>query len=382
MRIMIKKILLLSSFFCWVWMACTTPSEELGKGNTRTAKTLPKPDPALEFDYLLYDNDYNGVPIDEDPTHYTNKVLDSIQVGLVYQLTNERAFAPGLYATVSPAKSPTWYHLTLRVLKLSKDVRKPLSAKGMIVFSWDRKDSTIHYSTYAINDLLKQQNRQMIDKWETVETWHQVPSDIQEGDLLKIYVWNPEGGTIYIDDLAVTAWSKPAAVPLAISNENTRLLVDYNYEHENPSLTITNKYAHRGVYSNVVGNLTNYSPYGKTYETTLGDQQLEAGDALRIRFAALKQDKLLRSDHVAFIVCSVERNGTNIYWKSMGINTRLWKHGQQLMQEWKVLEWWQVLPKDSRPTDVLKVYVWNNYGTLIYIDDLSIEVVKPMVKDD
>ncbi|MGH1335714.1 MAG: hypothetical protein ACRBFS_06265 [Aureispira sp.] len=372
---MIKKILLLSSYFCWGLMACTGPNGDSGNANGKAPKELPKPDSALEFGYLLYDDDFNAVPVDEDPTYYTNDVLDSALIGLSYKLTNARAFAPGVFAIVRPDKRPTWYHVSLRALKQSKDMQEPLSARGLVVLSWERAGNMQHYVTYPIKDLLKQQNRQMIDKWETLETWHQVPDDVQEGDLLKIYVWNPEGGTIYVDDFMVTAWSKPTP-PVDVTKEKMRLLVDQSYEHEAPSSSITTKYAQRGTYSNVIGNLEGYSAYGQTYETSAEAHQLKGGDALRIRFGALKQDKLQRSDHAALMVCSVERDGASIHWESFGINSRLWEEGQQLIKEWKELEWWQVLPQDLRPTDTLKIYVWNNRGILIYIDDLSVEVVE------
>lgn len=356
-------------------MACSSPDEAAESTEDKAAYQLPLPAPNLKFDYLLYDNKYNAVPVDEDPTYYTNKVLDSALVGLAYQLTNEQAFAPGLFAVVAPDKNPTWYHLSLKVLKESKDMVAPLSARGTVVFSWEREGTMAHYFTYPIKDLLKEQNRHMVDKWETIEVWHQVPSAIQEGDLLKIYVWNPKGGTIYVDDMMVTAWSQQTP-PVDLSNKKMRLLVEQGYEHEVPSSDITNQYAHRGTYSNVIGSLENYNPYGKTYETSLQDAQLEGGDVLHISFAALKQDQLHRSDHAALMVCSVERDGKSIYWQGKGINSRLWEHGKQLIKEWKKLEWWQVLPADVRPTDVLKIYAWNTRGVLVFIDDLSVEVVE------
>ena len=371
---MIKKIVLLTSCFCCLLMACNTPDVESGNPNGATAKELPKPEPDLEFAYMLYDNDYNAVPVDQNPIHYTNKVLDSALIGLAYQLTNEVAFAPGLATVVKPDKKATWYHFGMRGLKLSTDMQEPLSGRGFIVFSWERAGNMVHYTTYPINELLEQQNRHMVDKWATIETWHQVPNDIQEGDLLKVYVWNPEGGTIYIDNLVVTAWQKPARWANTQSGA-MRLLAEQSYEHEVPSLVFTNKYAHRGTYSNVVGNLEGYNTFGKTYQTTLEEAQLKSGDVLRIRFAALQQDRFYRNEQAALMVCSVERNGATIYWESLGINARLWKDGQQVNQDWKELTWWQQLPDALQSTDVLKVYVWNNYGTLIYVDDLSIEVL-------
>lgn len=356
-------------------MACSSPDETGRDTKKMAAYQLPLPAPNLKFDYLLYDNNYNAVPMDEDPIYYTNEVLDSALVGMAYQLTNERAFAPGLFAVVNPDKSPTWYHLSLKVLKQSTDMVAPLSARGVVVFSWERGGNMAHYFTYPVKDLLKEQNKQMVDKWERIETWQKVPSDVQEGDLLKIYVWNPEGGTIYVDDMTVTAWSQQVP-PVDLSNKKMRLLVEQGYEHEAPSGEITNQYAHRGTYSNVVGNLENYNAYGRTYETSLQDAQLEGGDVLHISFAALKQDQLHRSDHAALMVCSVEREGKSIYWQGKGINSRLWENGEQLIKKWKELDWWQVLPEDVRPTDVLKIYAWNTRGVLVFIDDLSVEVVE------
>ncbi len=374
---MTKKFLLLIGCLCFCLTACDYSYKRNYGPEDISSKPAEGPGASFKFDYLLYENDYNGVPLDDDPAYYTNEILDSALIGLAYKLTNDRAFAPGVFAIVAPSREKTWYHVSFRALKLSKDMEEPLSARGQVVLSWERSGGMAHYITYSIKELLKRQNRQIIDKWETVELWQEVPKDVKEGDLLKIYVWNPEGGTIYLDDFVVTAWSEQKA-PVAEEEVKMRLLVDQGYEHEVPSNSnsISSQYAYRGMYSNVVGNLPDYNAYGKTYLTSLQDAQLQSGSILRIRFAALKQDKIRRSEQVGAMICSVERDGKNLYWQPFGINSRLWEEGEQVIKVWKELEWWQVLPQDLRPTDLLKVYVWNNHGTLIFVDDLSIEVAE------
>jgi hypothetical protein len=368
-----NKLLLLISLLSLVASACSSSEEPMQA--VKMPKAAKGPGPAFTFEQLLYENDYNAVPLDDDPAYYVNDLLDSALIGMAYQLPNNRAFAPGVFAVVPPPQEKTWYKASLRALKKSTDMRSPLSARGQVVFSWERAGNNLHYHAYPIKELLEQQNKQIIDKWETVEVWQEVPDDLQQGDVFKAYVWNAEGGILYIDDFMVTAWTAKKR-PIDLEAAKTRLLVEQGYEHEVPSNDYTTKYAHRGVYSNMIANLPNYNAYGKTYTTTAQEQQLKAGAVLRIRFSALMQDKIFRNNKVAVMVCSVERGTETIQWESMGINSRLWKDGQQLNKEWKELEWWQTLPADLRPTDVVKIYAWNNLGTIVYIDDLTVEVVE------
>lgn len=332
----------------------------------------PETPEAAVFDYLLYDNDFNAVPIDADPKRYVTTELDSAQVGLVYELTAEREFSPGVHARIATTNDQGWYRIEFKALQRAKDV-KPALQRGFVIISIQRGDSTIQYQSYSIDEWLKQYRRHLIDKWETLTMWHPVPA-VQPNDELKIYLWNPEGGTLHVDDLRVEVWRQAPAY--AQTHTKSHVLTELTYEGEGWGPQHTKERAYRGLGAALLFNGDGGTAYGSGYEATLEAAKVAAGDALQIEVVALKQHGVRQADQAARLVCSVERNGQVVFWKGWAIDPRLWKDGRQTLNEWHSLTWWVELPADIRSGDQLRIYPWNDTKQRIFLDDLKATVWK------
>lgn len=358
--------------------SCTSDLSILDKTVT-FPKEVSAPE-GIHFDYLMYENDYNAVPRDAEAKYYEDEYKASETSGMCYKLTNKKAFGPGVNAIINElAEGTTWYQISWDCYKPSKEMLKPAHSKGFVVVSYHRGDSTIKYTTFPIVDLLKQQNKQLVDKWENLMIWTQVPTEVQAGDLLKIYPWNPEGGNLYIDNFRVTVWTNSTAKPEGM--ERNHIVMEQNYETSDVAHQTTKKTAARGIMSCVLSGQEGYSQFGKGYVGTLAAAKLKAGDYINVSFYALKKHKVRRYDQAANMVISLNRNGQQILWEGLKVEPRLCEGGKQVSDKWIQLEMWQQVPLDAKPTDELKIYPWNAHQEPIYIDDLRIEAWKKEIEN-
>lgn len=338
--------------------------------NVTFPKAVVQPE-GVRFDYLMYENDYNGVPTDGDPKEYGNEQNRSEASGLYFKLSNKRAFGPGINAVVQNEKKGEWYHISFVCMKPSKEMKKPAD-KGILVVSFERGDSMLEYKTFPISELLEQQNKQCVDKWETVSVWSKVPENLQNGDLLKIYPWNPTGGDLYLDDFTVETWTTEPLAPEGLVLSHT--VTEQNYETSDLAGQTTKETAARGLYSCVLSNQKGMAEYGKGYTGTLTEANIQAGDYVKVSFAGLKKHHVRQVAKAANMVISLERNGAQLFWNGLEVDPRLKKGERQAYGKWVNLEMWQEIPSDAKGSDLLKIYPWNNNWDPIYIDDVQIEV--------
>lgn len=333
----------------------------------------PEVPTGVNFGYLLYDNDFNAVPTDVRPTRYVTTHLDSLGVGLVYALDKEQAFSPGLHAQLPNVKVPTWYHISLKALQYSEDVA-PALQRGFLVVSVERGDSIVEYQPYSIDQWLDRYQRHIVDKWERLEWWHPLP-DAVAGDQIKVYVWNPEGGVLHLDDLRVEVWQE--LPDYEQTHQKSHLLAEFNYEGEGWGPQQTQEQAYRGISAALLYNNAGVGvPYGSSYEQSLSVANVAPGDLIQVELAALKQHGLRQADRAAQMVCELKRNGDLVHWEGWFIDPRLWREGQQTVNEWHRLTWWIEVPENWRPTDVLQIYPWNDTQQRMFVDDLTIHVWK------
>ncbi|WMX15961.1 hypothetical protein [Aureispira sp. CCB-E] len=370
MKVNIKNILIvLSVSFLW---SCGEDYSTIDK-NVTFPKAVVQPD-GVRFDYLMYDNDYNWVPQNGDPTEYGNEHKQSESSGLYFKLSNKRAFGPGVDATVQGEKEGEWYRISFACMKPSKVIVKPEDVKGILVVSFERGDSVLNYTTYPIQDLLKEQNKQFVDKWETLSVWYEVPKEVQEGDRLKIYPWNPVGGDLYLDDFTVETWTTKALKPEGVIWSH--IVTEQNYETSDLAGQTTKETAARGLFSCVLSSQEGRAQYGKGYSGTLASAKIQPGDYVKVAFAGLKKHHVRQVAKSANMVISLERDGKQLFWEGLAIDPRLKKGDRQAYGKWVNLVMWKQIPEDAKETDVLKIYPWNNNLDPIYIDDLQIEVWK------
>ena len=341
----------------------------------RAARTAlaPTPPKGMVFDYLLYDNDFNAVPTDAQPEYYVASVLDSPKVGLVYRLSREQAFAPGLYAQLDLTPEQVYYRIELEVLQYAKDVM-PALQRGFVVVSLTRKDSTIVYQPYSIDEWMATYQRHLVDKWETLTLWHPLEA-AQAGDQLKIYVWNPEGGLLYLNNLKIEVWRPKPRYDQ--THQKSHVLTELSYEGANWGPEQTQEQAYRGIGAALLYNGNGGTAFGRGYQGTLEAANIGAQDVLQIEVVGLKQHGVRQAERAARLVCAMERNGQALDWKGWAIDWRLYRDGAQTYNEWHPLTWWVPLPEGVKPSDVLQVYPWNNTEQRIFLDDLRVTVWKP-----
>ena len=219
---------------------------------------------------------------------------------------------------------------------------------------------------------MEAQNKQFIDKWEDFEIWHPVQKNIQAGDRLKIYHWNPKGGNIFVDDFVVEVWTTEPLAPAGVNLSHG--ILEQNWETPDMKKQSTKGTAARGVYSCILSGKAGMTQFGAGFKGTLADGNIKPGDYLKVTFAALKKHKVRRYAQAASMVISLEREQQQLFWEGMPIGPRVVKDGKQAFNEWVRLEMWQKIPDDAQPTDFLKIYPWNAQQHPIYVDDLLVEV--------
>lgn len=362
----INLLVIISIALLW---SCGSDYSAINK-NVTFPKAIAQPD-GIRFDYLMYENDYNGVPTNGDPTEYGNEYKRSEASGLYFKLSNKRAFGPGVNAIVQGEKKGLWYHISFACMKLSKGMVKPAD-KGILVLSFERGDSMLSYTTFPISELLEKENKQCVDKWETLSIWSKVPEGLQKGDELKIYPWNPTGGDLYLEDFIVETWTTEALAPEGFVRSH--IVTEQNYETSDLAAQTTKETAARGLFSCVLSNQKGKAQYGKGYTGTLAEAKVEPNDYVKVSFAGLKKHHVRQATESANMVISLERNGEQLFWEGLAIDPRLSKGNGQVYGKWVNLEMWQQIPADAKGSDFLKIYPWNNNWNPIYIDDLQIEV--------
>jgi len=338
------------------------------ENNITSPKELEPPQGAV-FDYLLSENDFEVIPADKEKA--IAYVEENVKAGKYsYILTNKQQFGPGYVQTINNPQKGQWLKTVFDCYKPKGKVN-PNNVKGFLVISYHRGDSTLYYKSFDIYKLLRAQNKQFIEKWETVTAWYEVPNDIQQGDQLRIYHWNPEGGHVYLDNFKIEAWTtNPYKAPSNYILSHG--IIEQNYE--NPATPgHTKEVAARGVGSIILSK--NHAVFGEGYNQPLKTANAEAGDFIRITFSAFKHHLLHHHHNSAAMVVSVKDE--KHFYKAIPINPRIWKNGKQVIKEWIKLELWVQIPPNVSPEDQLKVYPYNNTERPIYIDDLLIEVWKP-----
>ncbi len=363
-----KTILLLIGGAFILLQSCNHNDVSTVEANITYPTELEPPQGAV-FDYLLFENDYDIAPYGENPKDYTTEVLHSGKYSLM--LTSQRVYGPGYEGTIKPMRPKSWLKISGDFFRKAGDA-DPMANQGNIVISYHRgvKDSTVFYINYPIQQLLKAQNKQLVEKWENLALWQEIPANVQPGDKIKIYPWNPNGDAIYIDNLKGEIWTQS---PLKAPTNFTRshLLVEQNYEDSNTP-GYTKETASRGMASVILS--ANNSVFASGYQATLAEAKAATGDFIRVSCKALKHHKVSLSEPAALLVGSI-RDESSFYF-SRAIDPRIRTREGQVSQQWVTIEMWFEVPADANANDLLKVYGFNPHPTPIYLDDLQVEVWK------
>jgi hypothetical protein len=334
----------------------------------------------VRFDYILFQNDFDVIPADADPDEYPDDKNYSGNSKMSFRLSNKRKYSPGLNGIIKKNKKNEWYRISFYCFKPSESVSSSENVKGEAVLSFQRGDSIINYQNFSIVDYLKKYNLHIVDNWEKLTFWYKVPDNIHSDDRLKIYIYNPYGGDILIDDFTLEVWTENPLKPVGVELSENVFFQDY----ESPDLSsqTTKEIAFSGSFSSVISAGSEHSQYGAGFESTLADADIIPGDYLRITFAALKKHKVKYYYKSAKLVISLERNQQQLLWEGFPVDPRIVNDGVQASGQWCDLEIWKQVPEDVQPTDLLKVYTWNTQTVPVYFDDLKIEVWRKVMTEE
>ena len=357
---------------CSLFLLWSCGSDSNTPNNVTFPKELTQPE-GIRFDFLMYENGYNAVPEGANHHHYAREFQYSESSGMCFKLDETRRYAPGLNGIVKTPRKGEWYKTSFACFK--EIANKPDITKGVLVVSYSRGDSTTSYEKFILDDLLEAQNKQIIGKWEDISVWYKIPDFVEAGDRLQIYHWNPQGGPLYIDNFVVEVWTDEPLAPNDVALSHP--VYEQNYETSDLANQSTKETAARGLYSCILSGLPKHKAYGAGYQKTLGEANIQAGDYIKVTFAALKKHKVRQHSSASCMVMSLERGQQQLFWEGLSVDPRIVKDGKQAYGEWVRLEAWQKIPDDAQASDLLKVYPWNNLPNPIYIDDILIEVWRP-----
>ena len=351
-----SKRLVLCSLFFYATVACQS-SEESASLPLHYPLEVDTPK-AVYFDALIYENDFDKVPLDGKVEEYSKEHNDAVS-GYVFRLDNDRQYSPGLKAVLKEAIPGTWFKIGFDAYKASVDIKGYENTKGVLVVSWHRQDSLIHYHQTAIVDWLKQYNRHMVDHWEHIVQWLPVPGNVQAGDQLKVYIYNAYGGAIYMDNLRVERWYTVSDTGLCYPE---KLLSNKGFNQDGNS------------YATVVNQ--NNQQYLNCYETMLGDA-IDAGDKIRLKMTAKKSEKIRFYAQSVQLVVSIERGNKTVLWKGIPVEAKMLKNGNQVLNVWQEVSAILQLPPEAQPGDVLKIYAWNQQARPFFVKGFELYICNP-----
>lgn len=350
--LIVYRGILLSTFLALI--SCQVPSE-----STSSAIQLPIPvDTAkgLDFDCLIYENDFNQLPADGDVDAYLQSNKDALP-GFVFRIDNIRQFSPGLQAFVKTPSNQQCFRISMDLYKAADDILGYENTKGTVVVSWHRQDSTISYQQYPVVDWLKQYHRHLVNHWENIVIWSDVPDSIIAGDQLKVYLYNPYGGPLLMDNLKIERWIRKEAQQTLSSEFKTLLQRDFVKASADREWLQDSSY--QNLKSAVVVNQPKAYSFLTIYTQLLSDSTIQGGHEIKVSLVANRAEKIRFYGQSTQLVVSVERNNKAVYWKGQPVEAKMVREGHQVVDAWIDVKGSFVLPDSLQRGDVLKVYLWN-----------------------
>jgi hypothetical protein len=362
-------------FFIYIivgMVACQSPNNTSLEGS-RYPIALDTP-PGLLFDCLIYENNFDQLPQDGLPEAYVVSTKDA-QKGFVFRLDNLRQYSPGLQAFVKEPTTNQWFRLSVDACKAAEDIMGFENTKGIMVVSWHRKDSTIDYQQYPLVAWLKKHHRHLVNHWQNVCMWSPVPDFVQAGDVLKVYLYNPYGGPILMDNLKVERWTTVPSKERGLSDAS--LLLQQNYHKSAADRKTASDSVYQDIEAAVVVNRPEAYSFLNIYGQQLSKSALEDGGEINVKITVSKPHRIRFYGQSSQLVVSVERANKAIYWKGVPIEAKMLKGGQQVVDQWMEIAHDYRLPNNLLGSDILKVYLWNQQGLPLYIRRAEIKAYQP-----
>lgn len=348
----------------------STPEGENNTANTDNITAVPV---TYVFDQVLYENGFEN-PL--DPSYVT----DVAKLGNhSFLLTSERKFSPSYQMSAKAMGLKSGDRIKVKAFMYRAPEHEDISTIGSVVVGQNRNGETLQWKGLAIEQYIVSTNQTIVGKWAEIS--HTVTfEEVQENDTINIYIWNPKGQPLYIDNWQIERWRDQSAIPDINSIPNgyvfSSLLYENGFEDPNDINTITapvatGKRAYR---------LIPQVEYAPGLNTTLGEIGAQPGDYIRASVKCLRQEGFINAKGVASLVVSINGKADNIsIWQSCPIERYLRDEQGRTVNIWKELPEWVLVPEGAKPEHKLSAYVWkpreNGQGSII-LDDFKLELWK------
>ena len=335
-----EKYLFLLGFFCTAlfWGSCD--SEQIQKINIQP-KDLHGFSEDMTLDHLIYHQNFENINDSSLIQQYL--VADSLN-GTFYELSNEKQFSEGFKAYVLRPDKIRDILIKFKIRKTAESIRSYYDTKGKLVIQLDREDSTILFKEFDLATIVKQENKNIVDQFQELKLSYSFEDLIQKHDLLKIFLWNPDGGAIQFDDFTIEHWKKKRNIQYACTDP-------YYLSPPNKadsSSTITELIQRPGQEF--------FSIIQATADTFLQQET----NYLEVEFSTMIQEPFEYFKESSRLAISIKRNNINYHWEEHCIDCRIWDGEQFRLGQWQKMRLNFKIPTGVLPADVINVFFWND----------------------
>lgn len=153
--------------------------------------------------------------------------------------------------------------------------------------------------------------------------------------------------------------------------------IDFENPNENTTKNISSKHAHSGANS----FLSQKGIFSPSVNKKIKDLDIEAGNWIKATTWAYREHRALEIYRNNSLICSIERNGKSVVYKAIRIDNKI-NDGTSFwggkVNEWGEVSFYVKVPDDLQPDDLIKVFVWNNIGQPLFVDDIKAEIYKEL----
>lgn len=336
-----EKFLFLIGFFCTALFLASCDSEQI-LGINIQPKDLHGFSEGMSFDHLIYHQDFENI----SDSSYIQKYLASDSLnGTYYELTNEEQFSEGFKAYVMHPDKIKDILIKFKIRKTAESIRSYYDTKGKLVIQIDRGDSTILFKEFNLANILKQENKNIVDQFQELKFSYPFEGLIQKHDLLKIFLWNPDGGTIQIDDFTIEHWKMKRIIQYACTDPF--YLSPPKNNTKDSSHTTTELIQRPG------------QEFFSIIQATADTFLLQETNYLEVEFTAMIKKPFEYFKESSRLAISIKRNNISYHWEEHCIDCRMWDGKKFRLGQWQKMRLIFEIPTGVLPEDVINVFFWN-----------------------
>lgn len=182
---------------------------------------------------------------------------------------------------------------------------------------------------------------------------------------------NINSNDLYILDLARNLYS---ADGYKIVSDTT-----LNFENMDSLIGISKENFFDGICSFELTKEIQFSP---TIVKTAGELNLKSDELLSANCKSIFNVYEISPWNMSMLVLEIDREGKPIQWEGVRIQNKIGTEKSYtdfpcgIGGKWDSIQFTSKVPADIQPTDVIKVFCWNAKGPPVFIDDLTLNVLK------